>query len=139
MIRADREAELADPRATTPGEGGLDAVDQRSVSAICNGSTVERGDRLVRDLEQPPRHADLHDDRHVGDERARLVKADDGEVLRPDPDRLADLLRRAIGVRVVAGDPRADHDVVPTDVTQVEEPSPAAFLGQDRRRRTPHP
>ena len=130
---ADRGAELADPPRIHPREGRLDAAGQGVGVGDPYRFHVEGGDGPVRHPEQPPRHADVHDDRHVGDERPRLVQADDGEVVVADPDRLADPLRRAIGIRVVAGDPRADHDAVSTDVAQVEEAPPAALLGEDRR------
>ena len=129
---ADRLAELADPLRDDARQGGFDAVGQSVGVSDLDGLHGERRGCLIRHLEQPSRHTDFHDDRHVGDERTRVVEADDGEVFRPDSDRLADLPGRTVGIRVVAGDLRADHDVVATDILQVKESSPAPLRRQKR-------
>ena len=119
-------------RCADPRQCGLDAPGQRVGLGDVDRLHVERRDRLVGDAEQLPRHADLHDDRRVGDERAGLVEADDRELLAADPQGLPDGLGRAVGVGELAGDLRADHDVLPADVPDVEEPPPAALPGQER-------
>ena len=74
--------------AWTPGTAFSIRSARASVSAMSAGSTSIRRDRLVGDAEQLPRHADVHHDRRVDDERAGLVEADDRELLAADPERL---------------------------------------------------
>ena len=57
----------------------------RSVPASV-GSTRKRRDRPLLDAEQVSGRADVHDDRHVQDDRAGFVQAHDGERPVADPE-----------------------------------------------------
>ena len=74
---------------------------------------------------------DVHHERHVDQDRAGLVDADHLNGFVPIADRLADLLRLAVGVGVVAGDLGADQDVGLAHVGRVQEP-PAAALRREQ-------